>query len=33
MIEIISAGEQLAPMTLYRLDHGDPPFMKAGKGG
>ena len=32
MIEVISAGESLAPLTLYRLDHGDPPFMKAGKG-
>jgi hypothetical protein len=32
MIEVISAGEPLAPLTLYRLDHGDPPFMKAGKG-
>ncbi len=31
-IEVISAGELLAPLTLYRLDHGDPPFMKAGKG-
>lgn len=32
MTEISSAGEPLAPMTLYRLDHGDPPFVKAGKG-
>lgn len=32
MIEVISAGEPLAPLTLYRLDHGEPPFMKAGKG-
>jgi hypothetical protein len=32
MIEISSARETLAPMTLYRLDHGDPPFMKAGTG-
>jgi L-ascorbate metabolism protein UlaG (beta-lactamase superfamily) len=32
MIEIISAGESLAPLTLYRLDHGDPPFIKTGKG-
>lgn len=32
MIEISSAREALAPLTLYRLDHGDPPFMKAGKG-
>jgi L-ascorbate metabolism protein UlaG (beta-lactamase superfamily) len=32
MIEVIEVGEPLAPLTLYRLDHGDPPFMKAGKG-
>ncbi|MBS0184246.1 MAG: MBL fold metallo-hydrolase [Nitrospira sp.] len=32
MIEISSARETLAPLTLYRLDHGDPPFMKTGKG-
>lgn len=32
MIEISSAKEALAPLTLYRVDHGDPPFMKAGKG-
>jgi hypothetical protein len=32
MIEVIAAGEPLAPLTLYRLDHGEPPFMKAGKG-
>jgi len=25
---VASAGEQLFPLTLYRLDHGDPPFMK-----
>jgi hypothetical protein len=31
MIEVISAIEPLSPLTLYRLDHGDPPFMKAGK--
>ncbi|HWF59165.1 MAG TPA: hypothetical protein VN666_02495 [Nitrospira sp.] len=31
-IEVSSARETLAPMTLYRLDHGEPPFMKAGKG-
>lgn len=29
-IDIISAGETLNPRTLYRLDHGDPPFMKSG---
>ena len=32
MIEVMSAGESLAPLTLYRLDHGDPPFIKTGKG-
>ena len=31
MIEVIEVGEPLAPLTLYRLDHGDPPFMKASK--
>jgi L-ascorbate metabolism protein UlaG (beta-lactamase superfamily) len=31
MIEVMSARESLAPLTLYRLDHGDPPFMKGGK--
>jgi len=25
---VTSAGETLFPLTLYRLDHGDPPFMK-----
>jgi hypothetical protein len=28
-VEARSAGDALAPLTLYRLDHGDPPFMKA----
>jgi len=28
-IEIVSAGHALTPLTLYQLDHGDPPFMKA----
>ena len=28
-VEIISAGEALAPLNLYRLDHGIPPFMKS----
>jgi len=26
--EVISAAERLAPIQLYRLDHGDPPFMR-----
>jgi hypothetical protein len=25
---VVCAGEALFPLTLYRLDHGDPPFMK-----
>jgi hypothetical protein len=25
---VTSAGETLFPLELYRLDHGDPPFMK-----
>ncbi|MFO0700959.1 MAG: MBL fold metallo-hydrolase [Nitrospira sp.] len=27
-IDIHSTGESLAPLTLYRVDHGDPPFMR-----
>ena len=30
-VEVIATGDALAPLTLYRLDHGDPPFMKSGK--
>jgi hypothetical protein len=30
-VEVIAAGDALAPLTLYRLDHGDPPFLKSGK--
>ncbi len=26
----MKTGEALTPLSLYRLDHGDPPFMKAG---
>lgn len=29
---VVSAGESLFPLTVYRLDHGDPPFMKRSKG-
>ena len=29
-VDIVSTGETLSPLTLYRLDHGDPPFMKSG---
>ena len=27
--EVVSAAEKLAPIQLYRLDHADPPFMRA----
>jgi len=30
LVESMKTGEALAPLSLYRLDHGDPPFMKAG---
>jgi len=30
-IDVMSAGDALAPLNLYRLDHGDPPFIKADK--
>jgi hypothetical protein len=30
-IDVVSTGDKLMPMTLYRLDHGDPPFLKAGR--
>jgi hypothetical protein len=30
MMDVLTTGEALAPLTLYRVDHGDPPFMKAG---
>jgi L-ascorbate metabolism protein UlaG (beta-lactamase superfamily) len=26
-IEVVSMGDALAPLSLHRLDHGDPPFM------
>ncbi len=32
VIDVISAEDTLAPLALYRLNHGHPPFMKAGKG-
>jgi hypothetical protein len=28
--EVLSASEKLGPLHLYRLDHGDPPFMRGG---
>jgi hypothetical protein len=28
--EILSSSEKLNPLGLYRLDHGDPPFMRGG---
>jgi hypothetical protein len=30
-IEIVSTGDALTPMSLHRLDHGDPPFMTTGR--
>ncbi len=30
VIDVFTTGEALAPLTLYRVDHGDPPFLKAG---
>lgn len=27
-MEVVSTGEALSPLTLFRVDHGDPPFMK-----
>jgi len=29
--EVVSEAERLAPMQLYRLEHGDPPFMRGVK--
>ena len=29
-IDVITTGERLTPLALYRVDHGDPPFMKSG---
>lgn len=28
-VDRLSAGDALAPLTLFRLDHGEPPFMKS----
>jgi hypothetical protein len=28
---IVPTGDALTPLTLFRLDHGDPPFMKPGR--
>ena len=30
-IDIISTGDALTPLNLYRLEHGDPPFLKPGR--
>jgi hypothetical protein len=27
-MQVATAGERLSPLTLFRLDHGEPPFMK-----
>jgi len=29
LVEPVATGEALTPLSLYRVDHGDPPFMKA----
>ena len=29
-VQVTSAADVLAPLSLYRRDHGDPPFMKSG---
>jgi len=31
LVEPMKTGDALAPLALYCLDHGDPPFMKAGR--
>lgn len=28
-IEVVSTGDSLSPINLYRVDHGDPPFVKS----
>jgi hypothetical protein len=30
-VDVVSTGDALAPLSLYRLDHGDPPFMNSGE--
>jgi hypothetical protein len=30
-VEIVSTGDALTPLNLYRLDHGNPPFLKSGR--
>ncbi len=27
-LDVVATGETLSPLALYRVDHGDPPFMK-----
>lgn len=27
-LQVVPTGDSLSPLTLFRLDHGDPPFMK-----
>jgi hypothetical protein len=29
-VGVVSTENVLSPMSLYRLDHGDPPFMQSG---
>ncbi len=28
-IDVVAAGDNLTPLNLYRLDHGDPPFLQS----
>jgi hypothetical protein len=30
-IEVVSTGDALTPLSLYRLDHSDPPFMTSSR--
>ncbi|MGQ0666042.1 MAG: MBL fold metallo-hydrolase [Nitrospiraceae bacterium] len=29
-VDVVSTGDALSPLNLYRVDHGDPPFMQSG---
>ncbi|HEX5646102.1 MAG TPA: hypothetical protein VFX56_03965, partial [Nitrospira sp.] len=28
-IDVVTTGDTLTPLSLYRLDHGDPPFLQS----
>ncbi|MGQ0694736.1 MAG: MBL fold metallo-hydrolase [Nitrospiraceae bacterium] len=30
-VDVVLTGDALSPLSLYRLDHGDPPFMNSGE--